>query len=58
MGVDDGYWSDAMAERRNASPEPAPRLGARLRQRLAETLRDDAERLRAFAGRTFPGWTV
>jgi hypothetical protein len=47
-----------MAERRNASPEPAPRLGARLRQRLVEALGDDAERLRAFAGRTFPGWTV
>jgi hypothetical protein len=29
VGVDDGHWSDAVAER-----------------------------LRAFAGRTFPGWTV
>lgn len=47
-----------MAERRNASPEPAPRPGGRLRQRLVEALGDDAERLRAFAGRTFPGWTV
>jgi hypothetical protein len=58
VGVDDGYWSDAMADRHNAAPEPAPRLGARLRQRLVEALGDDAERLRAFAGRTFPGWTV
>ena len=58
LGVDDGYWSDAMAERRNASPERPPRLTARLRERLAEALRDDAERLRAFAGREFPGWTV
>jgi hypothetical protein len=31
---------------------------AALRAALAEAFRDDAERLRAFAGRDFPGWTV
>ncbi len=29
-----------------------------LREALEAAFRDDAERLRAFAGRDFPGWTV
>jgi hypothetical protein len=58
LGVDDGYWSEAMEERRNESPSQPPGLTDRLRVRLAEALRDDADRLRAFAGRDFPGWSV
>jgi hypothetical protein len=58
LGVDDDFWSPAMDEQRNASPEPAPQLDPELRSRLVEALRDDAERLRELAGRDFPGWTV
>jgi hypothetical protein len=58
VGVADRYWSDAMAERRNAAPEQPGRPPARLAERLAEAFRDDAERLRAFAGREFPRWSV
>jgi hypothetical protein len=47
-----------MAERRNASVQPAPQLDRRPRDRLADAFRDDAERLRELAGRDFPGWTV
>jgi Sulfotransferase family len=58
VGVDDEVWSPAMGERRNAAPQPAPQLDRRLRDRLADAFRDDAERLRELAGRDFPGWTV
>ena len=54
VGVDDCYWSPSMTERRNEAPEPLPQLDEGLRQRLA----DDADRLREFAGRDFPGWSV
>jgi hypothetical protein len=57
LGLDD-FWSPVMAEGRNASPEPAPQLDGRLRDRLRESFRDDVERLRELAGRDFPGWTV
>jgi hypothetical protein len=58
MGVDADYWSPAMSERRNAAPEVPPSLDGRLVSRLREALRDDAERLREFSGRDFPGWSV
>jgi hypothetical protein len=58
VGVDDGFWSPAMAKRRNASVQPAPQLDRRLKDRLADAFRDDADRLRELAGRDFPGWTV
>jgi hypothetical protein len=58
LDVDPDRWSPATAARRNAAPEPAPRLDPELREALAEAFRHDAERLRAFAGREFPGWTV
>ena len=58
LGVDDGYWSHAMNERRNESPDPHPRMGSRLRQRLRDALHDDADRLREFSGQDFPGWSV
>jgi hypothetical protein len=58
VGVDDCYWSPAMTERRNEAPEPLPQLDEGLRQRLTDALADDADRLREFAGRDFPGWSV
>jgi hypothetical protein len=58
LEVDGDYWSPAMAERRNPAPSTPPRLDDGLRGRLQEAFRDEAERLREFAGREFPGWTV
>jgi hypothetical protein len=58
MDVDADYWSPAMDERRNAAPEVPPSLDGRLVSRLREAFRDDAQRLREFAGRDFPGWPV
>jgi hypothetical protein len=58
VGVDDDFWSAAIEERRNAAPQPAPQLDRRLRDRLADAFRDDAQRLRELAGRDFPAWTV
>jgi hypothetical protein len=47
-----------MTERRNEASEPPPQLDEVLRQRLTDVLADDADRLREFAGRDFPGWSV
>jgi hypothetical protein len=58
LDVDGDYWSPAMAGRRNAAPAAPPHLGAPLERRLREHFRDDADRLRGFAGRDFPGWSV
>ena len=58
LDVDPDHWSPAMDSRRNAAPEPAPEPDRALREALADCLRDDAERLREFTGREFPGWTV
>jgi Sulfotransferase family len=58
LEVDPYCWSPGPGARRNAAPEPAPRLDPPLREALAAAFVDDAERLRAFAGRDFPGWTV
>jgi hypothetical protein len=58
LGVDDGYWSPGMDERRNASPELPQPLAAPVRERLREALRDDAARLRELTGQAFPGWSV
>jgi hypothetical protein len=58
LDVDGDYWTPAMADRRNAAPAAPPRLDARLVQRLREHFQDDADRLREFAGRDFPRWTV
>ena len=58
LDVDPDHWSPAVAARRNAAPEPAPPLDPHVHAALAEALRDDAERLRRFTGREFPGWSV
>jgi Sulfotransferase family len=58
LDVDPDAWSSATATRHNAAPEPAPRLDPALREALRAAFRDDADRLREFAGRDFPGWTV
>jgi hypothetical protein len=47
-----------MAARRNAAPGAPPHLDAWLVHRLREEFVDDADRLRDFAGRDFPGWSV
>jgi hypothetical protein len=58
LQVDDGYWSSAMEERRNESPEAPPALEERVLQRLREAFSDDAERLRTLTGQDFPRWSV
>ena len=58
LDVDPDYWVPAMAERRNAAPSCLPQLDAVTVARLREEFRDDADRLREFAGRDFPDWTV
>jgi hypothetical protein len=58
LGIDDGFWSPALEERWNASPDRPPDLPAGLRSRLVASLRDDADRLRAFVDRDFPSWSV
>jgi hypothetical protein len=58
LDVDPARWAPAGCTRRNAAPERAPRLGPELRETLEAAFRDDAERLREFAGRAFAGWSV
>jgi hypothetical protein len=58
LDVDPRRWCPAANARRNAAPEPPPALDPALQEALADAFRDDAERLRDFAGREFPGWTV
>ncbi len=58
LDVDPDHWSPAMDGRHNAAPEPPPRLERALHGALREAFSDEADRLRAFAGREFPGWTV
>jgi hypothetical protein len=58
LDVDPDAWSPATERRRNAAPERAPRLDPALGEALTSAFADDADRLRAFAGRVFRGWTV
>jgi hypothetical protein len=58
LDVDPDHWSPAMDARHNSAPEPAPEPDRALRGALADCFRDDADRLREFTGREFPGWTV
>ena len=58
VGVDDGFWSSDMEERRNESRDEPPELSPRLRERLADEFRDDADRLRRLTGEEFPDWSV
>jgi sulfotransferase family protein len=58
LGVDEDFWTASMDERRNASPCSPPHLEADVRVRLGDAFRNDADRLRALAGREFPNWTV
>jgi Sulfotransferase domain len=43
---------------RSAAPIDLPRLDDALRQRLSAALADDVERLRAFTGKKFEGWSL
>jgi hypothetical protein len=56
--VDDGFWSPDMDERRNEAADEPPELPRRLRERLVAAFRDDADRLREYAGEEFPHWSV
>jgi hypothetical protein len=58
LEVDVDFWSDGLNLLWHASNRGETRLCTRLHARLAEAFVDDANRLREFAGRAFPGWSV
>ena len=58
VGVDDSYWSSSLLHRWNLSKGTPPRPAKWLRDALTEAFCDDADRLREFAGRAFPAWSV
>ncbi len=58
LDLDPVPWTPAPDRRHNAAPERPPDLDPPLREALEAAFRDDAETLRAFTGREFPGWTV
>jgi hypothetical protein len=59
LSVDDSYWSSCFHKRSNQAPEGAPPpMDGWLRERLIELFHDDVERLRTFADRSFPSWSV
>lgn len=58
LGVDDGFWSSDLRRLWHQSKGDAPVVDERVRAQLIDAFRDDADRLRGFAGRDFPGWTV
>lgn len=57
-GADDDFWSDDLERRWHTARTATPRIGATLRARLCDAVRDDAKRLRESAGREFPSWSV
>jgi hypothetical protein len=58
LGVADDFWSRDLDRLWHTSGGRAPRLDGALRDALAEVLVDDADRLRALAGRDFPRWAL
>lgn len=58
LGVDEGFWSSDLRRLWHSSRGSAPPLDTGFRRRMAEAFGDDPDRLRHFAGREFPGWTV
>jgi len=58
LGVDQDFWAIDLERLWNASEGRSPGVGKPLRERLADALVDDADRLRELAGRDFPGWSV
>lgn len=58
VGVDDGWWSGELDRRWHTAEGDEPELSGGVRELLAERFRDDVDRLRCFAGRDFPRWTV
>jgi hypothetical protein len=58
LEVDASFWSDGLNLLWHTSNGGDRRLCSRLHGRLAEVFADDADRLREFAGRAFPGWSV
>ena len=57
LRVDAGRWPGALAGPRHAAGGRQLSPGRLLHERLAEPLRDDADRLRDLAGRDFPAWS-
>jgi hypothetical protein len=57
-GVDRACWSDDLGQRWHTPRTEAPELDSRVRARMVDALQDEADELRAFVGRDFPGWTV
>jgi hypothetical protein len=55
-GVDEDVARDTACAPRHLPP--APEVDRRLREKMAEVLRDDAHLLRAVAGRDLPGWSL
>jgi hypothetical protein len=61
LGVDESFWSPGFERLHHPSaskPAPVPRLEGRLRRRLVERLRPDADRLREQTGQAFASWSV
>ena len=58
LGVDPDYWSDEFTRHWHTAAQPPPPLRQHTRERLTEALADDADRLRQWAGREFPGWAL
>jgi hypothetical protein len=58
VGVDEDFWTGALNILWRTSRGFTPPLPRRLKTRLAEVFEEDAQRLRAFAQRDFPGWSV
>ncbi len=58
VGVDDGFWSEALTQRWHPARSEPVEVAPPLRRRLRDAFRDDAQRLRELAGREFPRWSV
>lgn len=58
IGAEPSLWRDAGATPPVSAGDRVAALDPRLRARLAEEVRDDAERLRAFTGQPLAAWSV
>ena len=58
LGVDDGHWSPAMDQRRNATPEPPAPVSDAVRQQLGAALADDVAGFRELTGEDFAAWSL
>ena len=58
LRVDQGFWCDDLRALWHKSEGITAEIDGSLRARMVERLRDDAQRLRAIAGRDFPDWSL